>query len=321
MPSFDIALFGTNLASSLLAGVLARDHGKRIVRIGRRPSPQRLPRGLDLALPLATRPESWRLLRQAEAETRTLLTAIGAPEGLSAAEVEVIADLPGSANALDHMAHLALGHGHQIRRTARGWAVRQAAQLHPEAFADKMEEWLRSVGVVSIEEGPADAGLSILADDAALLEHLAEDQRPPQLRAEAMTSTLIVALRDLPAAVQRYPDRGVTLLRRPGNAVLALVSGDDDVEARLASTLAGPFPMKRLATTRYRRITTTDGAPLIGRLKPSKQFIAVGFGDAAAFMAPALARFVAGAATADEKRWFAAHDPARPREPIAEFAP
>jgi hypothetical protein len=300
---------------------LARDHGKRVVRIGRRPSAQRLPRSIDLALPLATRPESWRLLRQAEVETRALLASIGIVDGISATEVEITVDRPDSAIALDHIAHLALAHGHQIRRSGRGWAFRHAALLHPDSIEDKLAEWLGSIEVTSIEEGPGDAALTILADDAAILEHLAEDQRPPQLVSQPMTATLVVAPRGLTVPIQRYPDRGVVLLRRPGNAALALISGDDDVDARLASTLGGPFPMKRLATTHYRRVVTNDGAPLIGRLKPSKQFVIAGLGDAAAFMAPALARFIAAQSEPDEKRWFASHDPARPRDAVVEYTP
>jgi hypothetical protein len=321
MPSFDIAVFGTNLLSGLLAGMLARDHGKRVVRIGRRPSAQRLPRAINLALPLATHPESWRLLRQAEGETRALLAAIGVPDTVSTTEIEFVAELPDTAEALDHMAHLALGHGHQIRRTERGWAFRHAAQLHPELIEDRLAEWLSSVGVTSIEEAPGDAVQTILADDAALLEQLPEHQRPAQLVSEAMTATLVVAPRGLAVPIRRYPDRGVTLLRHPGNAVLALISGDIDVEARLASVLTGPFPMKRLATTHYRRVVSADAAPLVGRAKPSKQFVIAGLGDAASFMAPSLARFIAGASNPDEKRWFASHDPARPREQVAEYAP
>ncbi|MEO7221284.1 MAG: hypothetical protein ABIY37_02330, partial [Devosia sp.] len=94
MAEFDIAIVGTNLFSGLVAGILARDQGKRVVRIGRPHSPQRLPRSLNLALPLATRPETWRMLRRTEAETRTLLGSIGVAESVATTEMEVVADLP-----------------------------------------------------------------------------------------------------------------------------------------------------------------------------------------------------------------------------------
>ena len=75
--------------------------------------------------------------------------------------------------------------------------------------------------------------------------------------------------------------------------VLAIVSGEHDVDARLASTLPGPFPMKRLATTRYRRFVTADGAPLIGQVGKTT-FVVAGLGDTAPFFAPSIARLLAG---------------------------
>ena len=317
MPSFDFAIHGSGLVSALLAGVLARDHGKSIVRIGRRPSAQRLLRHLDLALPLSARPETWGMARRAEAETRALLAAIGTPEGWSEIEVGLVADTAATASALDHAMHLAHGFGHQIGRLPNGWALRRVALLHPEFLGDALAKWLADVGVVSQDEGPAEAGQTVLTDDGAILEHFAEETRPPALAAEAMTATLVVAPRSLPVPLQHFPDRGVTLLRRPGNAMLALVRGENDVDARLASTLSGPFPMKRLATTHYRRIAT-DGAPIIGRI--DQTFVVAGLGEPGAFLAPALARFLAGKSEDDERAWFATHDPARPRDAIADIA-
>jgi hypothetical protein len=316
MAEFDLAIAGTGLLSGLLAGVLARDHGRRVVRVGRPMSPQRLPRSLNLALPVATRPESWRLLRRAEADTRVLLGSIGVPDSVARIETEIVADLPQTAAALDHVAHMALGHDHQVRRVTGGWAFRQVTTLDRETIEARLGEWLKAAGVATIDEGSVDAAMTVLAGDDAILEGLDEDKRPAPLVSHAMTSTLIVS-RGLAAPVRRFPDRGVTLVDRPGNTVLAIVSGEQDVDARLASTLPGPFPMKRLATTRYRRLVTSDGAPLIGSV--GKQFVIAGLGDAAAFFAPALARLLAGIPTDEERQWFAAHDPAAQRSAVADF--
>jgi hypothetical protein len=315
MPSFDFAIHGTNLLSALLAGVLARDHGKKIVRIGRRPSAQRLPRHLDLALPRSARPDSWHRMREAAVETRDLLGQIGTPEGWSETEAALVADTAASTAALDHVIHLAHGSGHQVARLPNGWALRRVALLHPEFLGDSLAKWLSEAGVVSQDEGPGDAAQIVLADDAAVLDHFAEAQRPTAIVAEPMTATLLAAPRGLSSSMQYFPDRGVTLLRRPGNAVLALISGEREVEARLASTLSGPFPIKRLATTRYRRVVT-DGAPLIGRI--NEAFVVAGLGDAAGFFAPALARFLVGKSEGDERKWIAARDPAQPRDAVAD---
>jgi hypothetical protein len=319
MADFDVAIVGSSLFSGLLAGILARDHGRKVARVGRRRSPQRLPRGLDLGLPLATRPATWALLRQAEAETRTLLGSMGVSEGLGTTEAAAVADLPASVAALDHVAHLAAGYGYQVRRSHSGWAFRSVSMLDREAVEARLGDWLNATGVTAMEEGTAGADLTVLGDDAAIFDHVPEGQRPPLLISQAMTGTLVVSPRALPTRLQRFVDRGVTLLARPGNTVLALVGGEVDVEARLASTLPGPFPIKRLATTRYRCFVTADSAPFVGRLKLGKQFIAAGLGTTAAFLAPAIARHLVGKSDADEARWFAAHDPAQPREAIAEF--
>jgi hypothetical protein len=319
MAEFDFAIHGTDLFSGLLAGLLARDHGKKVVRIGRRPSTQRLWRSLPLALPLATRPASWTVVRRANEETASVLGSIGVPGALQTIETSVLADTADTTVALDHLAHVAMGIGQQVRRIERGWSFRRVPIIDRDLMDARLEEWLAATGVASVDDGPADAALSILADDAALLDILGEAQRPPALVSQAMLATLIVAPRALPVPVQLFPDRGVTLVARPGSTVLALVSGERDAEARLASTLAGPFPMKRLATTRYRRIISTDGAPMIGRMKGTKQFIVSGLGACAPFMAPAIARLLAGQSEGAEKSWFAAHDPSRPREAVADF--
>ena len=316
MAEFDVAIVGTSLLSGLLAGVLARDHGKKVVRVGRSHSAQRLPRSLDLALPLATRPETWQLLRKAEAETRTLLGSIGVPESASFTEIELIADLLPTTIALDHHAHMAFGYDHQVRRTPTGWAFRHVSKLDAEAIDRRLPEWLTATGAATLDAGPVDAATTVLADDDAIFDAIAEADRPAPLLSQAMTSTLLVS-RAQPAPIRRFADRGVTLVSRPGNTVLAIISGEPDVDARLASTLPGPFPIKRLATTRYHRFSTRDGAPVIGKV--GKQLLIAGLADAAPFFAPALARLIAATAEPAEKRWFAAHDPSKARTAIADF--
>jgi hypothetical protein len=321
MAEFDFAIAGTDLFSGLLAGLLARDHGKKIVRIGRLPSTQRLWRAIPLALPLATRPAAWRMVRGGEAEIRDLAGQIGQPDAMTSSEVALFGDYGNTTVALDHLVHIAAGYGHQVRRFDGGWALRRVTLLDRDAIDARLSGWLEAAGVRTVDEASADAALTILADDEAILDSLDEDRRPALLISEAMTSTLIVSSRPPAIPIQRFVDRGVTLVARPGNTILALVSGERDVEARLASTLRGPFPVKRLATTRYRRLITRDGAPLIGRLKGTRHFVVAGLGDSAAFLAPAMARFLAGTSERDEKSWFAAHDPSRPRASVVDFAP
>ena len=338
--AFDIAILGSGPLSGLLAGVLARDHRKSVIRIGRRASSQRLPRSLDLALQLATRPQTWRLTREAEAETAALLASFGAGAALTASAIAITGDTEATSAALAHLAHMAIGFGCRARPRDSGLVLGGMASLQSTLLNEKLDPWLTGLGVKSLDDadpelrflksgvaelwlpdGRVDATQILLADDAALLDHLPEAQRPEHLLPQSMTATLVAAGKRLAAPIMLFPDRGVTLLQRDGGAVLALVSGDRDVEARLASTLPGPFPVPRLATSRFRRVVTADGAPLIGRLKPSKLFVIGGL-EAHAFFAPSLARLLAGEARDDDKRWFLSHDPGRVagREQVADLA-
>jgi len=134
-----------------------------------------------------------------------------------------------------------------------------------------------------------------------------------------MTATLTTEARRLPAPVMRYLDRGVTLSQRHDLSILALISGETDLAVRLGSTIPGPFPLRRLATTTIAALVTSDGAPLLGRLKRRN------CSSSPASATPASSSHRRSLAcsrqtAADEKPWFSAHDPSRPsREAVAEF--
>ena len=325
--TFDFAIFGGDALSSLVAGLLAHDHKKHVLLIADPVSPQRLPRGLDMSLLHATRPQSWKMLRRGVEETAALMASLGAQNALEAVDVRVVADLPQSKTALAHVAATSRGYG----QPGRGELFQRVSRLQtPISLADsrvvtverdaaRLEFTRGGVAQMVVSGEPAEVDQIVVADDAALLEWLPPDQRPLQLALQSMTATLTAPARKLPSPVMIYPDRGVTLQQRTDLSVLALVSGDGDVEARLASTLPGPFPLQRLATTHFRRVVTADGAPMIGRVKPSKLVMLAGLGDAAAFFAPIIARNLAGVPADDEKPWIASLSPSRPREAIADF--
>jgi hypothetical protein len=291
-------------------------------------SPQRLPRSIALALPFATRPATWRLLRESETEMLGLMASLGANDAIVAADVRIVADLPDTAAALAHVSHIARGYGlesrdgtfHLVRRLVREVSLAESTvrTVHPDTV--ELSFGKSGAAELMLNSEPLEIGEIVLADDGAILDRLPEPQRPAPLISVPMTGTLTAPAKRLAAQFVRYSDRGVMLSQRPDGSILALVSGAADVEARLASCLSGPFPLRRSATSRFRRLATSDGAPLIGRLKPSRLFIAAGLGDAGAFLAPPLARFLAGAPSPEEKSWFGAHDPSRSsREAIADF--
>ena len=325
--TYDFAIFGGNALASLVAGLLAHDHKKQVLLVADPVSPQRLPRGMDLGLLLATRPLSWKMLRRGIGETQALVASLGARNALEAVDVRVAADLPQTRTALLHVGATARGYGQSsqgevfaaVPRLATPVSLADSRVAPIEFDAAKLEFTGAGVARLVVSGEPAEVGQIVIADDVALLELLPHDQRPAQLASVAMTATLVVPAKRLPSPVMIYPDRGVTLQQRPDLSVLALASGDSEVDARLASALPGPFPLQRVATTHFRRVETSDGAPTIGRVKPSKLIILAGLGDAAAFFAPIIARHLAGTPADDEKPWLASLSPSRPREAIADF--
>jgi hypothetical protein len=316
-PRYDFAIFGGSPLAALLCGVLAHVHGKQVLQVSDPVPRQRLPRGLDFALPLATRPASWRLIRAAAAETARLLAGIEGQDRLDLVDVKLVADLPDTAIALAHLTHVAAGYGYASREGVFRQIARFSGGVDLTHSTVQIAETARTALTVtasgpelSLDGEAVGVGQIVLADDAAILERLPEHERPAQLLVQPAMTTLTMPTRRLPARVTRYLDRGVTLVQNDDRSVLALVTDEADADARLASCLTPALPLRRRATTHYRRVVTSDGAPLVGRLGQSQLMILAGLGTVAAFLAPPLARLLAGEPTEDERQWFAAHDPA-----------
>lgn len=315
---YDFVIFGTSPLAALLCGLLAHRHGKQVLRIADPVPRQRLPRAIDIALPLAVRPASWRLVRTAVAETAGLLVDIDGQDRLDRVDVKLVADLPETATALAHLTHVADGYGVLGRDGIFRGVQRFTGEVDLAHSSVQTVETARTTlkrgdagAELMLDGEPVPAGQLILADDDAILDLLPEADRPALLVTETSMATLTAPARRLPVQVMRYLDRGVVLMQRADRSVLALVAGHADPDARLGSCLAGALPLQRRATTHYRRLVTRDGAPLVGRLAPSNLMVIAGAGSVGAFLAPPLARLLAGVPSDDEQAWFAAHDPAR----------
>lgn len=333
----DFVIIGATPAAALLAGLLAHAHGKRVLRVAPQAARQRLSRHLDLALPLAARPDTWALIQRGVVDIRTQLVAMGALDAMATTAVSLHPDTVAGREFIGHVGHVAKGFGLRARIIGTRWDLGRVPTLQADLMMAKMVRWLASAGVetvdrdaarlefgggvpVSLPTGQIEGAQIVLADDDALLE-LPEGQRPPELRSLPVTVTLTARTRSLAAPVGYFPERGIVLTQQPQQHVLAIAAGENTIDARIASALPGPFPLNRLATSRYRTIETVDGAPLIGRASPSGVFIAAGLGDAAAFAMPAIARHLAGIAEGAEATWLASHSIGADRSQVAEFAP
>ncbi|HEV7276160.1 MAG TPA: hypothetical protein VGN80_07730 [Devosiaceae bacterium] len=334
----DLAIFGSTPLAQLLAGLLAAEHGQSVCLVGTPWSPFHLPRRFDLSVVPATRPETWALLAEGTAETLRLLAGIG--RGLfERVDPLVIGETAASIDMLAHLRHVASGTGLAAERVTdsrivaagTGCRIRDAALLVTGRLEPALESWLDRQGVQRLpadhtsaslrRDGSAqlqqggeivDARRVVLADDAAIRRHLPAEIVAKVLQPRAVSSVVTEPARPLAAPFVHYLDRGVMLGQRGGRGpVTALADGDQEVLPRIGSCLAAQVPLLRAGQTRFERLETLDGAPLVGSVAGSKATLIAGFGVGGAFFAPALARLLAGAASAAEESYFAARGGAR----------
>lgn len=327
----DFAVLGSNPLALLLAGLLASVHGKSVVLISEAHSTFRLTRGFDLSVAPITRPETWAVLQRTVPEVRKLLAGFGAKAAIERIDPLLVAETAAGAEALMHLRHLLLAQGVPIERlTADGagatYRIRDALFLRRSQLAAPAQKWLAQKGVRTIaadgaavtflEEGArierGDESIAvarvIAADDNATLAHTDAQQRGALLRAETVTTILTEPMAALAAPMTLIVDRGIVLLQRKGGTVQALAGGGADAVARVGAKLSGRGRLRRAGQTGFTAIVPVDGAPLVGSPKGQKVALVSGFGPVAAFLAPAIARYFAGAATPEEQAFFAARE-------------
>lgn len=345
---YEFAVFGSTPLAGLIAGLLAAEHRKRVCIVGETSSAFRLPRGIDIAAMPATRPESWALLKQTAPEVVRLLGKIRGRPGMRYIDPVFVAETSAGADALSHMRHVAMGLGYQVERLPDGggagaaFRLRDAVLLHRGRVEPALLAWLarEGVGMLSTRQTNAvikrdgsvrlefagrsvEAAHAVLADDAAILDHLDVGERDRTLHVRTATALLTERTPPLAAAAMIYVDRGVTLVRGPGGGIAAIGLGrPEEAIARIGGCLAGRGPLRRAGQRIFRTIDTVDGAPMIGPARGLRATVLAGLGLSGAFLAPAIARLVAGSASEAEKRYFSAREAGRgnARALVADFA-
>jgi hypothetical protein len=346
---FDFAVCGSSPFAMLLAGLLATAHGKRVCLVGEPWSPYRLPRRLDVSVQPATRPETWALLKQSGAEAAKLLGSIG--RGLyERVDPLFVAETRATADYLAHMRWVALGLGIAAERaaepglTANGTVcrIRDAVMLVGGKAEPAIEAWLQDAGVSLIRASSAafaqrrdgtatiragsdvvEAAAVVLADDAAILERLPAGDRHRALTVSAGIGVLAEPQKPQTAVMIQYLDRDIVVYQRAlKGPVLALAGGEaESALARVGASLADRA--RRTGQSIFRHVGTSDGAPLMGRMGKGRMIVIAGLGACAAFLAPAVARMLADAASAEERAYFEARDAARGpgRQAVADAVP
>ena len=342
---FDFAVLGSNPLALLLAGLLAGVHKKSVALVVETHSSFRLTRGFDLSVGPITRPETWALLANTVPEVRKLLASFGAKAAIERIDPLMVAETEAGSEALLHVRHLLLAHSIPIERlTADGAGdhLPRPGRAAPPPLAARRARSQSGSSATRSTASPPTASPSpcvatarassaatkgsrstqvIAADDNAILAHLEAGEREKLLRVDSATTVLTEPMKSLPAPMTLVVDRGFALLQRKGGMVQALAAGGADTAARMGTRLSGTGRIRRAGQTGFGALVPIDGAPLIGPVKSLKASVVSGFGPPAAFLAPAIARYFAGAATPEEQAYFTARESAKDgRQSVSEFA-
>jgi len=343
----DFAIFGSSPLAGLLAGLLASGHGKRVACVGESAARYRLPRSIDLSIAPITRPETWSLLAATSAETQRLLTKIAGRNVLRHIAPILFSDEPFAHEALGHVAHMARANGCDVQplppsrlgaqRTAL--SISDALTLHRPTLEAGIDTWLGEIGVRRYqsarlgENGSAhidsdgdtiEARCAVLVDDAAILGHLPRKEWPALLKSQSHSTVLAASGRHLASPVMLQLETGTTLVEHEEGGMAAFGPGSLPVfSAQLSGLLTEGGQLQQVGQVGYEAILSLDGAPLVGPTRAFGPTMVANLGPTAAFIAPVLARWLAGRASDSEAEWCVARRPDRSAKAsqVAEFCP
>jgi hypothetical protein len=330
----DFVIVGSTPTARLIAGLLASVHGKSVVFSGETQSGYRLPRGVDLSVAPVTRPETWALLKAGLPETLKLITRLGGRRAWSRVDPILFSEAAMGREALAHIRHMALAFGHAAERVpARaigpgrdGLLLRDAVLLHRPSLEVALDKWLDQHGVRRLRDDDAltvraDGGAelvsgedrleiaqTVLADDPAIIAHVAAGQWPALLGRRVASTILTEPTRPIAAPVMHRLDTGLTLVQQQaGRGIAAMGPGAiDPFTAALGVLLDKEHQFRQAGQSSYETLLATDAAPAVGRLNGSGPDVLAGLGPSGAFLAPAIARWLCGKATSAENDWLAA---------------
>lgn len=346
----DIAVFGSGLLARLLAGLLAQAHGRRVALITESDASYRLAHSFDLSVAPVTRPETWALLAQTVPETLRLLAQIGGRTACHRLDPLFVASTQRGRQGLAHVRHMAAGFSHDTQMLPaealgadrEGLILRDAVLVMRGEAEPLADAWLARIGIPVLQQqrvraevlsdGTAQiegdgirfrAGMAILADDAAVLAH-AGHTIGDLLETRPASALLAGCEQALGATFVTDVDSGTQILQAGTHRLAAVAAGEaDDAAATVTNLLRRPAPLHAWGRMSFRRLIVRDGAPVLGRPRDHGAVVLAGLGPIGAFIAPAIARWLAGAAGRAEDAYFAARGFSRMSDlsPVAEFAP
>lgn len=326
----DFAVFGSSTLAGLVAVLLASRHKRKVVMVGDAQARYRLPRTLDISVAPITRPETWALLKACLPDISKLITKIGRRHALRRIDPIFFADGAAAREALGHFSHLARAHGMvletvppaQIGADRAALRISDAVNINRAGFEPALEAWLVELGIhrfdpettmmapggaTTIKAGDDEAIVAhraILVDDAAIFRTLPGWQWPAQLLRRPRATILTASSRHLAGPIMIQLDSGTTLVQHEEGGMAAMGPGNlGDFSAQLAGLLADSGQLQQVGQVGYEALLPDDGAPLLGPVTADGPLILTGLGPIGAFLAPALARWIAGEASSEEAEW------------------
>jgi hypothetical protein len=274
-----------------------------------------------------------------------LLTGIAGRRAVERADLRIDAHHPEAMTAVSHMRHVAAAYGVAIDRQEKGngagvWLMRDAAYLDRLALRSALEDWLTDIAVPRFgvphspikrnREGRASFAAGddkvevahlILADDEAVLAHTDSKVTASLFRTNLATSLLTEPAERLHQPITLCADDGTVARRLRNGCIACLLPVPSNDALELAGRRIGIHASVRVAgLAEFDRLTTFDGAMSVGVVPRSQVTMIAGADPFAAFLAPALARFLAGEASEAESVYFTARVPSRRvRIGVAEF--
>lgn len=341
--SYDFVVLGSSPLAGLVAGQLAAAHNRRVFLVGEPFSAFRLQRSIDISIAPVTRPETLALLKRSTAELVRLATGWG--KGLTRrVDPLFVAETPASAAALGHFRQLALLLGYAVEPVAdrhypgaQVVRVRDAQLLAHGAFEAALEAWLsrldvrrldqadtaisiRKDGVARVTHGglTVEAAQAVFASDEAILRYLPHEALDRSLEPVPASAALLEGGR-IGAPYMSFLDRGVTLMQEPkATSLIALATGaPETAHARVGSAIGGTATLRLAGETMVPTLRSSDGAPYVGPARGVRATLVAGLGPTGAFLAPVIARALAGEASPDEAAWIAARGATRGNQRLA----
>jgi hypothetical protein len=343
--NFDFAVVGSTPMAAMLAGLLKSRHKRNVCLVADEAAPSRLNRSADFSGGLLTRPESWRLLRDTLAESLKLLHQIGGRRAIERTDFHIRARRPETREAIAYMRHVVPAYGYAVERLGgsadgKDWLLRDIARLSRVHFWAGLGKWLDGMDLHRFDVPPetiqrqvdgrgafsagldnVEAGHLILADDAAIIACADKREFGAHFDLTPSTAILTEPAGRLDYALTLDADENLLTRQRRNTSVEIIMPGIPETAlAKVSQHWMLEDPVRIAGMTGSTRLVSPDGAMSIGALPRSQTSIIAGAGFSGAFLAPAFARFLAGAASSGETAYFAARAPARSaRTEVAEF--